>query len=282
MKKSQDGYFWDQVFPSLRFAGEGTKAFLHGQTSGNLNSLAMGSLLQTCWLNETGKVRALLEIRTDLEGADVLVLGGSEKDLVVGLEKVIFPADQVRFVSTGKTRRIQLLDSYTSGKSSEVFWITENTACPKDWTALKKASSYQFERWRLEQGLPLGEGEIVNNNNPFELGLGAWINLDKGCYLGQETLAKVANASGLKQQLRFWKAESQVPAGAELVKKSLEDGLNRRAGLVTSAIKDFETGGSLGLAMVRRNSLSEKELFINEGGEKIILSVPLGFVGIPT
>ena len=67
---------WDQTFPLLRLEGMGAKDFLQGQTTADLSGLMAGVLQQSCWLTATGRLRALLELRLDATGADVLVLAG--------------------------------------------------------------------------------------------------------------------------------------------------------------------------------------------------------------
>ena len=52
--------------------------------------------------------------------------------------------------------------------------------------------------------MPISPLEINGKNNPFELGLSDLVNLNKGCYLGQETMSKLAGIGHVKQQLRFW------------------------------------------------------------------------------
>ena len=68
--------FWDAQVPWLRLNGSGARQFLQGQTSADLKALQSGDLLQTCWLTATGRLRAVLELRFDAEGADVIVLAG--------------------------------------------------------------------------------------------------------------------------------------------------------------------------------------------------------------
>ncbi|MDP6852308.1 MAG: tRNA-modifying protein YgfZ, partial [Prochlorococcaceae cyanobacterium ETNP1_MAG_8] len=132
-------------------------------------------------------------------------------------------------------------------------------------------------RWRLKQGFPLEPGEINGDTNPFELGLAAWVSLSKGCYLGQETLAKLANSGGIKQQLRCWQTDSPLAVGQKLITRQPKEGASNRAGVITSAMQDPESTGSLGLALVRHQSLAEPELFEEEDSTKVCLSIPNGF-----
>ena len=52
--------------------------------------------------------------------------------------------------------------------------------------------------------------ELTDAVNPLEAGLYAAVSLAKGCYMGQETLAKVHNRDAVKQQL--WGLRLSQPA----------------------------------------------------------------------
>ena len=95
--------------PLLRLNGEGTRTFLHGQTTSDLLGLKAGSLAHGCWLNTAGRVRAILEIRIRENGADIVVLGGDIDDVIRGFQNAIFPADCVQLEKTQKIRRLQEL-----------------------------------------------------------------------------------------------------------------------------------------------------------------------------
>jgi len=53
---------------------------------------------------------------------------------------------------------------------------------------------------RLQQGRPQAPAEINERFNPFELGLAERVSLNKGCYVGQETLPSSPPYDGVKQQ----------------------------------------------------------------------------------
>jgi folate-binding Fe-S cluster repair protein YgfZ len=108
--------------------------------------------------------------------------------------------------------------------------------------------------------------------NPFELGLAAWVSLSKGCYLGQETLAKLAAYDGVKQQLRRWHRPGG--GGAPEAGAVLRDADDQRAGAITSVLA-LPEGGWIGLALVRRAALAAPRLW-DPVGEGLEISVPDG------
>jgi hypothetical protein len=58
-----------------------------------------------------------------------------------------------------------------------------------------------WETLRIEQGRPVPDQELTEEFNPLEAGLWHTISLNKGCYIGQETIARLHTYRGVKQQL---------------------------------------------------------------------------------
>ena len=255
--KSQ-ALLWDAHFDVIRLEGSGCAGFLHGQTSARVDGAALGQLLQACWLNATGRVQALLELRLDDQGADVLVLNGNSDHLAKGLDRVIFPVDRVRLGPARQQRRLQHLSSDQAPGPETVLWLDDDAVPPPPWDRTQACAAADLERWRLRQGWPLGAEEINGDTNPFELGLAGWVNLEKGCYLGQETLAKLGSRGAVKQQLRSWQCAD--PVAAEL---KAGDGLTlngERAGRITSVAHPNACEPQCGLALIRRQALEAEEL----------------------
>ena len=259
---------WDATFPSLRLEGPGARDFLQGQTSADFQT-SQTELISSCWLTATGRLRALLEIRLDPLGADVLILAGDADQVSAGFDQVIFPADRVRLQPAGRQRRLQALFGDT-----RVQWLAADAALPGDWGSWPAADAESLERWRIMHGMPTGRGEMSGDTNPYELGLAHWVSLSKGCYLGQETMAKLASKGGVKQQLRRWQGREEIQAGT-----TLQQGAER-AGLVTSSLRIAADDCWIGLALIRRQHLDRPNL---EGpqGQQLTLSYPDGFTSPP-
>ena len=271
---------WEARFPLIRLEGRGCSSFLHGQTSATVDGCGLGDLIQACWLNATGRVQALLEIRLDSDGADVLVLNGDSKSVAGGFDRVIFPADQVRLGEQRQQRRMQRLEAGKAPDFTQVIWLSEGSEPPSSWADLTACHAKELECWRNKQGWPLGDQELTGDTNPFELGLSDWVELNKGCYLGQETVAKLASRGGVKQQLRCWHSTSET-------QKILESGdqlkLNdSRAGIITSVSTDMATGSSFGLALVRRQALDAETLQVEDSDVEVSIARPSAFCDPPS
>ena len=271
----QKKLYIDEFWPLLRLKGKGTRKFLNGQTTSNLLSQAENIIHATCLLNPLGKLRAILEIKFDNEGADIIVLNGDIKNVYKDFEKVIFPADMVEIQSSNSIRRIQMIDS-SGSRFSQVIWLSDQQKLPKELDSFTPATKEELQMWRVKQGLFF---EIDKNNqdiNPFELGYSELIDLDKGCYLGQEVIAKLVRSTSLKMQLRVWESAAIKKKGQLIFKRVGSKLSERNVGLILSNFYSNKDRSFSGLALIRSSSLDEKVLYCSDN-HPLMITFPIDF-----
>ena len=83
------------------------------------------------------------------------------------------------------------------------------------WSLLVAAGSVPmgdrvWEVLRIQQGRPVPERELTEDYNPLEAGLWQTLSFNKGCYIGQETIARLNTYKGVKQYL--WGIRLDAPA----------------------------------------------------------------------
>ena len=83
------------------------------------------------------------------------------------------------------------------------------------WSFLVAAGSVPmgdrvWEVLRIQQGRPVPERELTEDYNPLEAGLWQTLSFNKGCYIGQETIARLNTYKGVKQYL--WGIRLDAPA----------------------------------------------------------------------
>jgi tRNA-modifying protein YgfZ len=94
-----------------------------------------------------------------------------------------------------------------------------------------------FERWRIEAGIPRWGREIDDRVLPAEAGLDeTHISFTKGCYPGQEPIARQRYRGKVNRKLRVLDLEGEAPSGTEL----LLDG--KTVGRITSAVPGVALG----------------------------------------
>ncbi len=100
-----------------------------------------------------------------------------------------------------------------------------------------------WEQLRVLQGRPMPGAELTEDYNPLEAGLWHTVSFNKGCYIGQETIARLNTYNGVKQQLWGLKLAQAEPMGETL---SVE---GQKVGILTSVVETAE--GFFGLAYLK-------------------------------
>ncbi|MFD8722748.1 YgfZ/GcvT domain-containing protein [Streptomyces sp. NPDC059629] len=124
-----------------------------------------------------------------------------------------------------------------------------------------------YEALRVEQHRPRLGFETDHRTIPHELGwIGTAVHLQKGCYRGQETVARVQNLGKPPRRLVFLHLDGSdvhlPPHGTEIrVADEGEDG--RKVGFVTTSVRHFELG-PVALALVKRNVPVDARLMAGE------------------
>ncbi len=128
---------------------------------------------------------------------------------------------------------------------------------------LPQADDETYNILRVEAGLPAAGLELTEDVNPWEAGLDDLVSLHKGCYNGQEVVARLNTYDKVKQRLRGLKLETPLPLG---VRATLQcDGKN--AGFLSSSALSPQFG-AIGLGFVRKNFLAPgTKLQIESDGE---------------
>ncbi|PSB53955.1 YgfZ/GcvT domain-containing protein [Chamaesiphon polymorphus] len=73
-----------------------------------------------------------------------------------------------------------------------------------------------WECLRIAQGRPKPDAELTEDYNPLEVGLWDTISFSKGCYIGQETIARLNTYKGVKQYLWGLKLAGSVAVGTAI------------------------------------------------------------------
>ena len=274
---------WQESFKSFTFIGEGTRKFLHGQTSADVLGCVEGETIKACALAPDGKLSVLLEIKLIDKGADVIVLSGDGDSFFLNLERGIFPADKVQIISTTNIIRIQELSLEKSWKDSFSKWFYPKDKLALDsYKSIKNATSYDYKIWRIKQGFPFKDNEINGDNNPYELGLYDLIELDKGCYLGQESMSRIFSGGKIKQKLRCFEADANVLnliVGQKLFFKDADKEISKSCGFITS-LERSKDDRYFGLSMIKTKVCDVESLFIINSSEELIMRKPISFVDI--
>ncbi len=127
---------------------------------------------------------------------------------------------------------------------------------------LPEISMEELERLRIGAGIPSVPQDVGPGDLPNEGGLDAVaISYTKGCYLGQEVMARLKAMGTVRRRLVRVRAGGRMPPA---VPTALLQG-EKRVGELRSAVADG-TGGFIGLAMITKLGLDPTALLAPEPG----------------
>lgn len=284
-------------------------AWLQGMVSNDVSKLAPGQGCDAAHLNARGKVVALMRILAD---EDRLWIASDQDidEVVTALDRLLIMEDaEIRSCGTdfrtyaiaGPESRIRLeealgeslgwarrrYDHRQIGRMRIVRGeLGYDVAVPSDEdpelaaslesAGIARGDDADWARRSLEAGLPIYGVDVDENTILSELG-GRGINYEKGCYIGQEVVAKIRYIGHVNRHLvglRLAEADADdLPArGTPLVRGGKE------AGFLTRAACSSEAGGVIAFGYVRHGSQDIGNEFIVGGGPVTATIVSLPFV----
>ncbi len=212
-----------------------------------------------------------LRFRDDVQVSDITaatamleLLGPAAAALLEGLAGESGLADGARH----HARRVRVggheaLAVRTQGMGGGFRLIVEAAAAEPVWRALTHDASparavpmgeEAWESLRIERGVPRHGRELTLDHNPLEARLEETISWTKGCYIGQEVVARLDSRQKVSRLLcGLWLEPAGVPlpeAGEEL---TAEQGPGVEAGRITSAVVSIAFSRPIALAYVRQD-----------------------------
>ncbi|MBD0263800.1 MAG: folate-binding protein YgfZ [Tolypothrix sp. Co-bin9] len=233
----------------IRVSDDDRIRFLHNQTTNDFQSLKPGQGCDTVMVTSTARTIDLATAYV-LEDAVLLLVSPNRREfLMQWLDKYIFFADKVQLTDvTNETATFSLIGSGSdtiieklgagaiigqpygthqlfdggvrvavgSGLASPGYTlILPASEKATVWQKIVEAGAQEmsdraFDVLRILQGRPAPEHELTDDYNPLEAGLWNTISFSKGCYIGQETIARLNTYKGVKQHL--WGIRLNAPA----------------------------------------------------------------------
>ncbi|MFI8220467.1 YgfZ/GcvT domain-containing protein [Streptomyces sp. NPDC085932] len=246
--------------------GEDRLAWLHLLLTQHVSELPPGRATEALILSANGHIEHALYLVDDGETVRAHVEPGTQEALIAYLESMKF---FYRVEVADRTADIAVVH-LPAGSIAEVpeGVAVRETPHGRDLflpradleayaaQADPPAGILAYEALRVEQHRPRLGFETDHRTIPHELGwIGSAVHLQKGCYRGQETVARVQNLGKPPRRLVFLHldgSEVHLPvAGTEL--RLAQDGPDgRKIGFITTSARHHELG-PVALALVKRN-----------------------------
>ncbi|MET8141595.1 folate-binding protein [Sphaerisporangium sp. NPDC005288] len=265
----------------LRISGPDRLGWINSLTSQKVDTLPPGTPSQTLFLDPQGRLEHHLTLVDDGESLWAHVEPGTSAALIAFLLKMRF---MMRVEVDDLTSAYAVVTVRAPGAGDEgaavsapegAIAIGGDLLVPRERLAglpaelgLRPAGLWAYEALRVEAHLPREGFETDHKTIPHEVGwIGSAVHLSKGCYRGQETVARVHNLGHPPRRLVFLHLDGSVdtlpPHGAPVtfgvgspreadpeaaVEGAAEPG---QVGFVGTAVRHHELG-PIALAVVKR------------------------------
>ncbi|MDZ7957781.1 MAG: folate-binding protein YgfZ [Aulosira sp. DedQUE10] len=233
----------------IRVSDDERLRFLHNQSTNNFQSLKPGQGCDTVMVTSTARTIDLVSAYV-LEDAVLLLVSPNRREfLLQWLDRYIFFADKVQLTDvTDETATLSIIGPGSDAimeklgagaiirqpygnhlvvNDGVIVAVGSGLASPgytlilpiadkqKLWSQILTSGAVElsdraWDALRILQGRPNPDAELTDDYNPLEVGLWQTISFNKGCYIGQETIARLNTYKGVKQHL--WGIKLNAPA----------------------------------------------------------------------
>ena len=219
--------------------------WLHSLTTQHLESLPAHTWTDVLLLTPQGRIEFAF---TGLDDGDDVFRAYTEPGAA---DELIAFLDRMRFMSRVEVARDTEHVVIVTGAELIPRFVAREDVAELPAELGQPAGTWAYEALRIEQGLPRLGLDTDDRTIPNEIGLlGRAVHLDKGCYRGQETVARVYNLGRPPRRLVRLLLDGSVdhlPAhGTDIL-----DG-DKVVGQVGSSARHHELG-PIALAVVKRN-----------------------------
>jgi tRNA-modifying protein YgfZ len=271
----------------LRVSGPDAQAFLQGQFTNDVKQAREGQAVYGLWLDQKGHILA-----------DGFIIRIAEADYRVGsyfsaaatvrprLEEYLV-ADEVEVADlSAEVAAVSILGAEAgawlqaiSPREGVVFqgrrtrgenweWVFPAASAGRVhglFAGCRAADAAEMERLRIESAIPAVPSEAGPGELPAEAGFGdEAISMTKGCYLGQEIVARLRSRGTARRGLFTLRGRGAAPALPAAIAAE-----GRAAGELRSAVPDRDGGGFTGRALLALRDSAGKPLVLAEDGRPV-------------
>lgn len=281
--------------PVISLVGSEGLDLLQRIGTNDLSSLAVGKSRETAFLTEKGRIVAVATVTRQTE-ASLLISGSSvggptlqewiqkfiimediqSNDLSSNYLRVLLydlEVDSVERISSVLPSDATLSEGYHG--SGEIYQIHSPIGTEEDVCNLLRNNGFVsetadlFEEFRIISGIAGAPFEISVSFNPLEANLMNLISWTKGCYVGQEVVARLETYKKVQRMITRLEF-AELPGALPAVITSGDDDI----GLITSATQRRIEGRFHALGYVRKNveSTGLKWSFKGSDGQDVSVS----------
>jgi folate-binding protein YgfZ len=268
---------------TVRITGADRTSFLHNMCTNDIKGLAVGEQCEAFLTDVKAKIVGHVIVFAEAEQLLLLTVPGQAERIIASLDRYIVreavqladESSKIRWALTVGLATTKNISHGTATRAQKLDWVLASCTqlwCGGMWMGMIAGPKFAEQRettaddsqlWhalRIESGWPLFGVDFDGSNLPQEVGRDVQaISFRKGCYLGQETVARIDALGHVNKRLCTVRLAGDAAPGDELLAEAPDRPL---VGHVTSASYSPRRDAWLALAMVRRGH--------NEPGAKLV------------
>jgi folate-binding protein YgfZ len=238
-------------FGKIRMTGKDRHRFLNGMVSNDVKTLQPGKGVLALFLDVKGHIQADMKIYAFPDHFLITLQHYVRDKIIAGLDRYIISEDvQMKDVtqdfafiqvlgpesesflrSKGIERLPSDLYSFEQNEIGQVIRLsvgysilTDNGSSVLDLLDAQPVGMRAFDTYRVESGLALVQRDTEEMSFPQEARMDAALNFQKGCYLGQEVMARIDAQGHVNKRLMGIVSETAVHSGDKIYQGDKEVG----------------------------------------------------------
>jgi folate-binding protein YgfZ len=278
----------NSMFGRIEVTGNDRLDLLHRISTNSLIGLPAGGVVSTVFVTDKGRILDRVIVSSRGDSLILITSPGAEPLLTRWIEKYTITDDIRLKTITDDTVMASLIGPRINSMLSPMFdsppgkntsvslaregvnlfvvhsqdprsdvahIITENAGASRLLEMLESLvgarwiGRWAYEGFRIASGIPASPGELNDGYNPFECDLRDSISFTKGCYIGQEVIARLDTYGKIKRHLARVESPGALPGTTPIPVSN--NGVE--AGMLTSMTEIPFDGKYLGLAIVRND-----------------------------
>ncbi|MES1242072.1 MAG: glycine cleavage T C-terminal barrel domain-containing protein [Acidobacteriota bacterium] len=258
--------------------GADRNRFLHNYVTGDVKGLAPGSSVYTFFTSPQGRILADAVLQAGEDRLRVEVDRDQVEPIVAHLRKYLL-ADRVEIRPIEGLTPVVALGPQAEAALGDLVARPRSPMGAPAWTIWTpdpetivgtRIGSEALDILRVEAGIPRFGQDFGPDNFPQETGIEEAVSYTKGCYLGQEVVARIHYRGGVQNLLRGLVFDGDVEAGARI----LHDG--REAGRATTVVRSPVLGTTAGLGILHKRAAEPgTRVEVEGGGTAEVRELPL-------
>jgi folate-binding protein YgfZ len=260
-------------------SGRHAERFLNSQLTSDVRGLEFDASHQTALLDRSGRLRAFGFLCRRRQGFQLLLPTEIAQPTIEALEQHVIADDVTLELGEAKPMRLALgaeavrrlvVEPSTERFPVEILGSRGFVTWQDTDLGLPPIDSEEIEARRVLTGLPRWGGEVALGTAVHESTLiDSAVSFDKGCYLGQETVAKVASGRGAAWAPMLLEVIAGSHSVGDLVGSSFSSELAKKSGTVISAVS-WNDSVFLLAAVARELRVDDREVECRFGNERVI------------